>query len=843
MALDYDNSAFYYFTLTLLAFYVIPTTWYVTKSVMAGMFGMCREREAFENLTGRTEAERRKLAKLKEKRASAKTLLSTKFVVHSILLILAYVICFNIVTRVQIDSDLATYDPFAVLGIEKGASPREIKRAYHKMSLKYHPDKNKGNQDAAEKMIAIIKANEALTDPTARENFEKYGNPDGPKRMEVSIGLPTFLQDAENHNVVMAIYLLILIVLIPGAVCCWYNNSQKHGDGGVLNESFAFYYDALSENVSLSKLPEILALSTEYRRTKCRFADQKTLTKLIKRMKQHDTLPDLSKKYDNKRSSIRARFPSLYKTYILIHAYLNREKLDKLHAKDLEGILQNAHRLIDAMLRISTYHRWVQTTVNLIQFSQMITQGVAGRHPELALLQLPHFTEREIAHCGSKKERAKVTLRKWISEKKEDRKGMNDFSSAEKDEVDSICRVIPDLKMDLTVTVDADVTILRGDINLLERPEDEGSDDLLKTFGLTNDLVDELGSDSEDEREEEAMMAKNNNGEGETNDALMSDKLKVGDIVEARMSKKSGIHKGRVVGDANWRSGQYKIKFDHLICEGDFITINAKITRQNLPDTPDSKAPPVFSTQYPFSKSENLLLLLVYPASKKLISLEVIKDQGRVVEKKMTFQAPAKGKYDFDLILMSDSYIGIDQTQQVSIKVESQDILPKFKAHKEDEDLDNELSVFELAMGYDEQEADSDFESDSDEEQANMTTAQLEALHGSTGRGGQRKVKAEDADSDFSDEDDNAEEEEGPAEAAAEASTGLRNRKQESSSSKGDNSGDISALVTQAMDKYTEKHTGMGRGEKRRLKRQIEDAIRNGKDPMTVSIEDLKKNN
>ena len=114
MALDYDNSAFYYFTLTLLAFYVIPTTWYVTKSVMAGMFGMCREREAFENLTGRTEAERRKLAKLKEKRASAKTLLSTKFVVHSILLILAYVICFNIVTRVQIDSDLATYDPFAV---------------------------------------------------------------------------------------------------------------------------------------------------------------------------------------------------------------------------------------------------------------------------------------------------------------------------------------------------------------------------------------------------------------------------------------------------------------------------------------------------------------------------------------------------------------------------------------------------------------------------------------------------------------------------------------------------------------------------------------------------------
>lgn len=66
-----------------------------------------------------------------------------------------------------------------ILQIDRGASDAEIKSAYRKLSLLYHPDKNPGNEEAAKMFMAVAKAHETLTDPTAKENWEKYGNPDG----------------------------------------------------------------------------------------------------------------------------------------------------------------------------------------------------------------------------------------------------------------------------------------------------------------------------------------------------------------------------------------------------------------------------------------------------------------------------------------------------------------------------------------------------------------------------------------------------------------------------------------------------------------------------------------
>lgn len=49
----------------------------------------------------------------------------------------------------------------------------------------------------------------------AKENWQKYGNPDGKQALEVSIGLPTFLLDKENHTTILLAYLIVLVVLIP----------------------------------------------------------------------------------------------------------------------------------------------------------------------------------------------------------------------------------------------------------------------------------------------------------------------------------------------------------------------------------------------------------------------------------------------------------------------------------------------------------------------------------------------------------------------------------------------------------------------------------------------------
>lgn len=64
---------------------------------------------------------------------------------------------------------------YEVLGITKEATPEEIKKAYRKMALKYHPDKNPDNPEATEKFKAINHANGILSDPSKREIYDRYG--------------------------------------------------------------------------------------------------------------------------------------------------------------------------------------------------------------------------------------------------------------------------------------------------------------------------------------------------------------------------------------------------------------------------------------------------------------------------------------------------------------------------------------------------------------------------------------------------------------------------------------------------------------------------------------------
>uniref|UniRef100_A0A1A8MIF4 DnaJ (Hsp40) homolog, subfamily C, member 5 gamma a n=1 Tax=Nothobranchius pienaari TaxID=704102 RepID=A0A1A8MIF4_9TELE len=65
---------------------------------------------------------------------------------------------------------------YKVLGLEKGASTEEIKKAYRKLALKYHPDKNPDNPEAAEKFKEINNANSILNDETKRKIYDEYGS-------------------------------------------------------------------------------------------------------------------------------------------------------------------------------------------------------------------------------------------------------------------------------------------------------------------------------------------------------------------------------------------------------------------------------------------------------------------------------------------------------------------------------------------------------------------------------------------------------------------------------------------------------------------------------------------
>jgi curved DNA-binding protein len=67
-------------------------------------------------------------------------------------------------------------DYYKVLGIEKNASDDEIKKAYRKLAMKYHPDKNQGKKSAENKFKDISEAYEVLHDPEKRSKYDRLGS-------------------------------------------------------------------------------------------------------------------------------------------------------------------------------------------------------------------------------------------------------------------------------------------------------------------------------------------------------------------------------------------------------------------------------------------------------------------------------------------------------------------------------------------------------------------------------------------------------------------------------------------------------------------------------------------
>ena len=142
-----------------------------------------------------------------------------------------------------------------------------MRKAYRKLSLILHPDKPTGDEERFQK---LAKAYEALSDPEARANWEKYGNPDGKQALEVALGLPSLLVHAQGKYVFLGIYILLLGVAVPAVMRAFYRKSLKRidvatGDCNLHPESNKWIGFLLAPVMQLSHMPTILGGIVESR--------------------------------------------------------------------------------------------------------------------------------------------------------------------------------------------------------------------------------------------------------------------------------------------------------------------------------------------------------------------------------------------------------------------------------------------------------------------------------------------------------------------------------------------------------------------------------------------------
>lgn len=305
--LEYDNSAFYYFALTLLGIYIIPGTWYAVSEFVKAFLG-----SGDVGSKARSNLEKEKAQQLKKQSTGWTRLNNTTYISNLVGLLFAWTLFLYLMNLVTNEGIVKSFDPYSILGIEQGTALAEIKKAYRRLSLQYHPDKNIGNKNAEEMFMKVAKAYEALTDETSKENYEKFGNPDGKQALEVSIGLPKILLD--NPKVVLVLYLIGMVVVIPSVVGIWYSNSKQYGEKNILYETYNAFYSLLQESHRLKNLPEILAASGEFRKLNVpKPTDNEIMNDVFERMKKDKCM--VKPKFE---------IPQILRGNLLLHTHLAR---------------------------------------------------------------------------------------------------------------------------------------------------------------------------------------------------------------------------------------------------------------------------------------------------------------------------------------------------------------------------------------------------------------------------------------------------------------------------------------------------------------------------------------
>uniref|UniRef100_A0A6U6V0P2 J domain-containing protein n=1 Tax=Zooxanthella nutricula TaxID=1333877 RepID=A0A6U6V0P2_9DINO len=451
--LGYDDAAFYYFASCVLGIVAVP--W--TLSFIRGTLFPAKADD--KDVPGKSKAGAtyhycqtstmvQKDAKAKAQEGSSR--FTGWWLLQLVVLTAIWVGLYMVITQLGSDTEVKGFDPFRILEVTPSASAADIKKAYRKLSLVWHPDKNPDDPLAASRFIQITKAHAALTDETARNNYEKYGNPDGPQTSKVGIGLPRFLLMKENHLMILAMFFFFLLFFIPMLAICYYQRTKNYAANGVMIETLQFLEYYINESTRVKNCPELLAASAESRNMPTRLDDEKAMKALAAQVTEHK-----KRQWPN--------HPAITKNSYLLWAHMQRlhHLMTPELRQDCDQLLKHSVKITQAMIELACFRDWFFTAQSMIEFRRSLIQAMDVKSSQL--LQIPHFDEEILRHCHRGKN-AVSTLENFVGKDPEQRKGLAKMEPQQLADIEAFVAHMSDMEVKAIVEVEDEEEMVVGDV-------------------------------------------------------------------------------------------------------------------------------------------------------------------------------------------------------------------------------------------------------------------------------------------------------------------------------------------------------------------------------------------
>ncbi|KAL2912598.1 secretory subunit [Polyrhizophydium stewartii] len=355
--------------------------------------------------------------------------------------------------------DATRWDPYQILGVSESADEAVIKKAFKKLSLKFHPDKvaEADRGEAEKKFVDISKAYKTLTDPETRKVFDETGHPDGKQGksganaiirrispFQLGLALPKWLVEEGNNRIASA----DLTALIRICVARWWSTAKHMTRNKVANETMALFYREIKDQMGFKPLLEILSRSFEFRELATRgsnsaYDELAEQVRVAMENKTHDRFDKTKKLQGHAKDPVSV---AAFRAQLLITAHMLRVKpKNAALQEEMIKVVEICALLVIGMLQIATARFWLLSSLSIIDLSQHIIQAYYYR--QSPILQLPYVDVDDLKQFQTKK-RNVSTVQQFIQLSKDDQRSLLSHLNDEQfDAVTAAAARIPAVKI------------------------------------------------------------------------------------------------------------------------------------------------------------------------------------------------------------------------------------------------------------------------------------------------------------------------------------------------------------------------------------------------------------